>query len=99
MRAELSDKGARVYPLRAAARRRQPLSSKDYLSVLDLTPEDLTRVLDTAADLQGRARERPGVRETARRQARRPALRKAVAPDALHLRHCRPRAGRRAHRT
>ena len=55
---------ASSFPVRAAERTHVPVSAKDFLSLLDLTHEELDRVLDLAAELkldrkEGRASLKP----------------------------------------
>jgi ornithine carbamoyltransferase len=55
-----AQKTSGVVSLRKASWKRHPISSKDFLSILDLTHEELDRVLDLAAELKaGRGQNRP----------------------------------------
>jgi ornithine carbamoyltransferase len=57
---------AQGFPVRASDRTHVPVGAKDFLSVLDLTHEELTRVLDLAAELKlDRAENRPSIKPLA----------------------------------
>jgi len=63
MSPQVRKKRAESFPVAAAERTRVPVRAKDFLSVLDLTPEEVERVLDLAAELkEERAAGRPGLR-------------------------------------
>ena len=63
MRPQVRKKRAESFPVAAAERTRVPVRAKDFLSVLDFTPEEVERVLDLAAELKDdRAAGRPGLR-------------------------------------
>jgi ornithine carbamoyltransferase len=68
MRPQLRKKRAESFPVRAADRTHVPVRAKDFLSVLDFTPDELARVIDFAAELkEDRAAGRPGPRPLAGR--------------------------------
>jgi ornithine carbamoyltransferase len=52
MRPQARKKAAEAFPVRAADRTHVPVHAKDFLSVLDLSHEELERVLDLAAELK-----------------------------------------------
>ena len=68
MRPQAPKKRAGTFPVPAADRTHVPVAAKDFLSVLDLTHEELERVLDLAAELKDdRAAGRAGLRPLAGR--------------------------------
>ena len=52
MRTQVRKKPAESFPVRASDRTHVPVTTKDFLSVLDLSHEELERVLDLAAELK-----------------------------------------------
>jgi len=63
MRPQARKKRTESFPVAAAERTRVPVRTKDFLSVLDLTHEEVERVLDLAAEMkEDRAAGRPGLR-------------------------------------
>jgi ornithine carbamoyltransferase len=52
MRPQARKKAAEAFPVRAADRTHVPVHAKDFLSVLDLSHEELERVLDLAVELK-----------------------------------------------
>src|SRR5436190_20341306 len=52
MRSQARKKRTETFPVRAADRTRVPVNTKDFLSMLDLSHEELERVLDLAAELK-----------------------------------------------
>ena len=66
-----------------------------FLSVLDLTPDEIETCLDLAASMKAAPAGGTSARPAARRPARRPAVREAVAADAVDVRDRDSRARRR----
>lgn len=63
MRPQARKKRTESFPVAAAERTRVPVRAKDFLSILDLTHEEVERVLDLAAEMKDdRAAGRPGLR-------------------------------------
>ena len=69
-----------------------------FLSVLDLTPDEIESCLELAASMKAAATGRTSARATARRPARRAAVREAVAAYAVDVRDRDSRARRRRDR-
>jgi ornithine carbamoyltransferase len=63
MRPPVQKTRAESFPVRAADRTHVPVAAKDFLSVLDFSPEELVRVIDLAAEMkETRASRREGLR-------------------------------------
>ena len=86
MRPQARKAKAEGFPVPAADRTHVPIETKDFLSVLDLTHDELDRILDLAAELKrDRTEGRPSMQPLAGKHIGLIAQEVAeVAPEAVH---------------